>query len=151
MLWIGAGDLLYPAASSGFDKDALIGLGPLDRSVRNATVDAWNSGTIHTVPRTNLANGAIVAPLFGDECCIGVLALEVRDGRESDTAVQATTAMFAAQLSGIMPKWAPTATGPTRGESDLLELNAVDGVFGAEIPDESDTGAALHLDAAVNS
>jgi len=138
ILWIGAGDELLPAASSGFDSQTLRAVGPLDRSTRNATVDAWNSESIRTVPRTSDGHGAIVAPLFGESRCIGVLAVEVRDGRESDPAIQATAAMFAAQFSSIMPTWRPRSTPSTNSApADILT---------ASEEDHDD-----HLDAVVNS
>ena len=151
VLWIGAGELLYPAASNGFDRSALAALGPLDHSVRNATVDCWSSGKVHTVPRTSSSNGAIVAPLFGDDRCIGVLALEVRDGRESDIAVQATAAMFAAQFSGIMPRWTTAVPGTADGESQSFGLDPAEHASVADVTVEPDTSAEHQLHAAVNS
>jgi hypothetical protein len=52
-----------------------------------------------------MSNGAIVAPMFGPEACVGVLAAEVRHGRELDPGTQAVTAMIAAQLSTVLGAW----------------------------------------------
>jgi signal transduction protein with GAF and PtsI domain len=49
-----------------------------------------------------MSNGAIVAPMFAPESCIGVLAAEVRHGRESDGATQSVTLMLAAQLATVV-------------------------------------------------
>ena len=46
-----------------------------------------------------MSNGAIVAPMFGPDTCIGVLAAEVRHGREQDASTRAVTMMVAAQLA----------------------------------------------------
>jgi hypothetical protein len=52
-----------------------------------------------------MSNGAIVAPMFGPDTCIGVLAAEVRNGREQDASTRAVTMMVAAQLAGVLSAW----------------------------------------------
>ena len=56
-----------------------------------------------------VSNGAIVAPMFGPDRCVGVLAAEVRHGREQDAATQAVTIMIAAQLATVIGAWPATA------------------------------------------
>ena len=43
--------------------------------------------------------------MFGGRDCVGVLAAEVRAGRERDAATHAATAIIAAQLAGILVAW----------------------------------------------
>jgi hypothetical protein len=59
---------------------------------------------------TPTTSGALVVPLFAPHGCIGVLALEIRHGREQHSAVQAVAAMVAAQLAAVVSAW-PGASG----------------------------------------
>ena len=49
--------------------------------------------------------GAIVTPLLGAERCIGVLAIEVAPGRETNADTQAITRVIAAQLAAVLVAW----------------------------------------------
>jgi GAF domain-containing protein len=55
--------------------------------------------------------GGLVAPMFGPDGCIGILALETRQGREQEPAVQAVAAIVAAQLATAVAAW-PAASVP---------------------------------------
>jgi hypothetical protein len=77
-------------------------LGSIPREADNATADAWRTGEARTVAGDAMANGAIVAPMFGPDTCIGVLAAEVRHGREQDESTRAVTMMVAAQLAMVL-------------------------------------------------
>jgi hypothetical protein len=103
IVWLSAGEELFAVTAHGYSPKMLGRLGPIARTVDNATAAAWRLGEMRVVTGDVMSNGAIVAPMFGPECCIGALAAEVRHGRETDAATQAVTTMIAAQLASIVP------------------------------------------------
>ena len=105
ILWISAGEQLFPVMAHGYSDAMLARMGPIARDAENAAASAWRTGQLAVVPAaTDGGQGAIVTPLFGLHCCIGVLSVEVRHGEDSP-AVQAVAAMIAAQLSTVVPAW----------------------------------------------
>jgi hypothetical protein len=113
IVWMGAGEELFAATSHGYDPRVIGRLGPIARDAENATAAAWRTGEVRTVTGDMTSNGAIVAPMFGPDSCIGVFAAEVRHGREEDAATRAVTLMLAAQLATVVPAW-PAASTPPR-------------------------------------
>lgn len=105
ILWMGAGDELFAAGSYGYDPKVIGRLGPIHRSADNATAASWRTGEVRTVSGDMMTNGAIVAPMFGPETCIGVLAAEIRHGGEGDAATRAMTSIIAAQLATVVAAW----------------------------------------------
>jgi hypothetical protein len=105
IIWMGAGDQLFPAAAYGYDSRAVDRMGPISRGSRNATATAWRTGQVASVAGDPTTIGAIVAPMFKPSYCIGVLAAEVRNGREGDAATRAVTALIAAQLATAVAAW----------------------------------------------
>ena len=105
IVWLGAGEELFAVTAHGYDPRVISRLGPIGRSADNATAAAWRAGELRTVAGDMMANGAIVAPMFGPDACIGVLAAEVRHGREDDAATRAVTMMIAAQLATVVAAW----------------------------------------------
>jgi hypothetical protein len=105
IVWLGAGEELFAVTAHGYDPRVISRLGPIGRSADNATAAAWRAGELRTVAGDMMANGAIVAPMFGPDACIGVLAAEVRHGREEDPATRAVTMMIAAQLATVVAAW----------------------------------------------
>ncbi len=114
ILWMGAGQELFAIAAHGYDTRAIAQLGAIPWSADNATAAAWRQGEVRVVRSAGGANGAIVAPMFGPDGCVGVLAAEVRHGRESDADTRAVTAIIAAQLAMVLSAWPgpSTASGP---------------------------------------
>jgi GAF domain len=113
VVWIGAGEELFPAIACGYDDRIVARLGPIPRNAANATAAAWRSAQVRTVPADATSHGAIVVPLLGVNGCVGVLAAELRDGREQDATTRALASVLAAQLAAIVPAWpAPSATQP---------------------------------------
>jgi len=111
IVWLGAGEELFPATAHGYGPRTLARFGPIPRSGDNATAAAWRTGEMSVVDSASGGTGAIVAPLFGSSGCFGVLTAEVRHGRENDEATRAVAAMFAAQLSVVVAPWpAPSET-----------------------------------------
>jgi hypothetical protein len=59
-----------------------------------------------------MTNGAVVAPMFAPDACIGVLAAEVRHRREEDSGTRAVTAMIASQLATALTASPVTVAPP---------------------------------------
>jgi len=105
VIWLGAGEELFPVLGHGYDPRMLARMGPLHRQASNATAIAWREAGIHTVTGEHGRSGAIVVPLVGAQGCIGVLSTEVPSGREDTSDVRAVTTLFAAQLSTVVAAW----------------------------------------------
>jgi hypothetical protein len=115
IVWMGAGEELFAAAAAGYDSSLLNRMGAIARSADNAVATAWRTCELRVVSGDG-ANGAIVAPMFGPDACIGVLAIETPPHRETDAAARAVTEMFAAQLATTLAAWpAPSVAA----DSDL--------------------------------
>jgi hypothetical protein len=114
ILWMSAGEQLFPVMAHGYRQDMLARFGPIACDAENAAADAWRTGQLTIVGATvPTASGAIVAPMFGLHACIGVLAAEVRHGGEYNPATRAVATMIAAQLANVVPAWpAPSLTQP---------------------------------------
>ena len=113
VVWIGAGEELFPALAYGYDERIVARLGPIPRNAANATAAAWRSAQMRTVPADAVSHGAIAVPLSGVNGCVGVFAAELREGREQDAATQAVASVIAAQLAAIVPAWpAPSSSQP---------------------------------------
>lgn len=113
VVWIGAGEQLFPALAHGYDERIVARLGPIPRNAANATAAAWRSAQMRTVPADAASLGAVAVPLSGVNGCVGVFAAELREGREQDPAIQAVAAVIAAQLATIVPAWpAPSTSQP---------------------------------------
>jgi hypothetical protein len=105
ILWMAAGEELFAVTAHGYPPQVLAKVGPISRKADNATAAAWRDGRTVTVRASADGNGAVVTPLFGPETCIGVLAAEMRGGREADPAAQAVIALIAAQLATVVSAW----------------------------------------------
>ena len=125
IVWMGAGEELFPALSHGYDARVVERLGPIPRDAANATAEAWRTARIRTVASNQMFDGALAAPIVGVSGCIGVFAAEVRHAREEDAATRAVAAMIAAQLAGILPAW-PAASSATE-TADSARLAASNG------------------------
>ena len=111
VVWMVAGEELFPVAAHGFDSTQLRQLGPVDRSSLNATAGAWRTSALQTVAGDSSSRSAIVAPLLGVDRCIGALAIEVAPGRESDSGVQAAATLIAAQFATVLGAWPAGGSG----------------------------------------
>lgn len=105
IVWLAAGHELIAATSHGYDPRVISRLGAIARDADNATADAWRTGEMRTVAGDPMSNGAVVAPMFAPDTCIGVLAVELRHGREQDPSTSAVTMMVAAQLATVLGAW----------------------------------------------
>jgi hypothetical protein len=114
IVWMGAGEELFAVTAFGYDARTLARLGPIAISAQNATAAAWRTGQTRTVAGDAATNGAIVAPMFGPSRCIGVLAAEVRHGREHDADARAVVTMVAAQLATAVAAWPSASTSQSK-------------------------------------
>ena len=110
VIWMAAGDELFAAAVHGYDRTRQ--LGPIGYGSANATAEAWRSNQLQTVTGDATSRGAVVAPMLGQDRCIGVLAVEIAAGREADTATQAVATLIAAQLAAILTAWPAGSSAP---------------------------------------
>ena len=124
IVWMGAGEELFPALSYGYDDRFVRQMGPIPRNAGNATAEAWRTGQMRTVAADVVSHGAIATPLTGIGGCVGVFAAEVRHGREEDPSTLAVAAIFAAQLAGIVPAWPAGSAAAIDAKSATLEDSA---------------------------
>ena len=117
ILWMAAGEELFAVTAYGYPPQVLTKVGPLARRSDNATASAWRDGRMVTVAGSGTGNAAIVAPLFGPDSCIGVLAVEVRRDADHDPTAQAVVTMFAAQLATVVSAWPAASSGELRAEA----------------------------------
>jgi hypothetical protein len=112
ILWISAGEQLFPVMAHGYSDDMLARMGPIARDAENAAARAWRTGQLTVVAAAPTGGlGAIVTPLFGLHTCIGVLSAELRHDEDSP-AMQAVATMIAAQLSTVVPAWPAGSLAP---------------------------------------
>ena len=119
IVWMNAGSELFAAAAHGYTAATMGRLGAIPRDATNATAAAWRTGALQVVPGDRTSHGAIAAPLFGPDACIGVFAVELRHGREADSVTRAITVMIAAQLASVVAGW-PGANSETSAQVDGL-------------------------------
>jgi hypothetical protein len=105
IVWVtdGAGKSLKPLLTYGYPEEALRRIPTLPRDQDNATAAAWRDAVTQVVDATDTAPGAIAVPLLVPQGCIGVLAAEIRHGRESATVTRALAQLVAAQLAVLIP------------------------------------------------
>jgi hypothetical protein len=129
IVWMGAGEELLAAASHGYTPRVMSRFGAIARAADNPTSSAWRTGEIHFVAGDMMSNGAIVAPMLGPGSCIGVLAAEVRHGREADPGTRAVTAMIAAQLAVAVSAWPAASTvAAAEAEPETQSLREASGL-----------------------
>ena len=105
IVWVAdpADGSLRPALSHGYPAEALARIPKLSRDADNATAEAYRSGQLQTVGGSRTTPGALVAPLLAPTGCVGVMAAEIRAGKEADQHVQALATILAAQLASLVP------------------------------------------------
>ena len=123
VVWMGAGDELFAAAAYGYDPATMSRMRPIARRADNATAAAWRTGEMRTVAAEGPGHGAIVAPMSGLVGTFGVVAAEVRSGREDDIATRAVTSIIASQLGSVLSAWpaasaADNTTSPAQAAAD---------------------------------
>jgi hypothetical protein len=93
---------LRPALSFGYAPQALARIRAIPGDDDNATASAYRERKLRVVEGHERTNGAIAAPLLAADGCLGVMAAEIRGGRERHTDVQAVATILAAQLATLV-------------------------------------------------
>lgn len=93
---------LRPALAYGYPPKAVERMPAIARSADNATAAAYRHAELQVVKTNGMSPGALVVPLVNASGCIGVVAAEVRHGRESSESARALARIIAAQLSGVV-------------------------------------------------
>ena len=101
-IWDPHGTALRPALAHGYPDDVLAQLPGVPRDADNATATAFRSAETRIVNGSDLASGAVVVPLMTPRGCGGVLAVELKHGRENNESVRALAMIFAAQLATLV-------------------------------------------------
>jgi hypothetical protein len=116
IVWVAdpADGSLRPALSHGYPVQALAKMSTLARDADNATAEAYRSGQLQTVRGSGTTPGALVAPLLAPAGCVGVMAAEIRAGKETDQHVQALATILAAQLASLVPATPAPSTSPAK-------------------------------------
>ena len=117
IIWVRdeTGEALRPAVGHGYSLDALARIGTIRCDGNNATVEAYRTAQLQIVPGGRETLGAIAAPLLSPNGCIGVMSAEVREAHEASAAVQAMTAILAAQLSTLVAADPPAQAERAQG------------------------------------
>ena len=90
---------LTPIVTHGYPAETLAHLPPIDLDADNATARAWRLAELQIVAGRGGEPGAIVVPMPSSAGCVGVVAAEVRHGREHDPATLSLARILAAQLA----------------------------------------------------
>jgi hypothetical protein len=90
---------LTPIVTHGYPAETLAHLPAIDLDADNATARAWRLAELQIVAGRGAQPGAIVVPMPSSAGCVGVIAAEVRHGREHDPATLALARILAAQLA----------------------------------------------------
>ena len=101
-IWDGQSTELRPWLAHGYSDQLLARLPKVRRDAKNATAAAFRSMETCVVGSTDLLTGAVVIPLMTSLGCVGVLAVELANGREQAGSVRALATIFAAQLASLV-------------------------------------------------
>lgn len=104
VVWVSdrAGVELTPVLSHGYPAKVVAQMRSVPRDAQNAAALAFRSGQARVVAGTDMANGAVVVPLMTPAGCVGVLAAELRHGREQREPTRALATILAAQLATLV-------------------------------------------------
>jgi cytoskeletal protein RodZ len=93
---------LTPSISDGYSDRVLSQLPMVRRDADNATAASFRSGQTCTVAGADGATSALAVPVMAPSGCVGVLAVELRNGAEHHAPVRAVATMFAAQVGRLL-------------------------------------------------
>jgi transcriptional regulator with XRE-family HTH domain len=100
--WHGETAELRPELAYGYSDQVLRQLPKVGRDASNATAAAFRSVQPCVVHGGANTSGALAVPIAAPRGCVGVLAVELRPGREQLELVRALVTIFAAQLSRLV-------------------------------------------------
>jgi hypothetical protein len=98
-IWDAEQSVLRPTIVHGYPDRIVARLPPVRRDANNATAAAFRSEQMSAVGAGDRANGALAIPMLSRKGCTGVLALELRHGREQALPVRAAATILAAMLA----------------------------------------------------
>ena len=104
VLWIADPDgrELSPIVVHGYAPQMASRLGTIPREAANVTASAYRTALLQTVRGDAVANGAVAAPLLGGGGCLGVMAIEMKNGGEQREPLLAAATIIAAQISTLV-------------------------------------------------
>lgn len=104
VLWIADPDgrELTPIVVHGYPPQIATRLSAIGRDAANVTAAAYRTGLLQTVKSDAVSNGAIAAPLVASTGCLGVMAIEMKDGGEQREPLLAAATIIASQLSTLV-------------------------------------------------
>jgi len=103
---------LRPVLAHGFSPHSLQRLPAIPVDADNATAAAFRHAQVEVVRASGLSPGAVVVPLLAPEGCFGVVAAEVRHGREASESERALARLVAAQLATLLAVASAEAGAP---------------------------------------
>jgi hypothetical protein len=117
IVWVAdkPGAALYPMFTHGYPASVLLRLGTIPTDANNATAASWRTGELVAVAGERDLPGALVTPIVNADACVGVLAAELRNGREMREDVRALATIFSAQLATVVTPVAEV------GQIDLVD------------------------------
>ena len=111
-IWVARREALVSVLAHGYPEQTLARLPEVSSADDNAIGSAFRTAKTQIVPGDDSANGAVVAPLMTPTGCMGVLAIELRDGSERCETVRGFAMILAAQLATLIAVPAEDALAP---------------------------------------
>ena len=102
-IWDPQASGLRAAMAHGYPHQMLAQLPAVTRDADNATAAAFRAAQTCVVRGNDRFRGAVVVPMMTPDGCAGVLAVEVKNGREQTESVHALAGLIAAQLARAIP------------------------------------------------
>ncbi len=113
-VWQPKAATLKAAWAHGYPEALVARLPTVRPDAENVTAAAFRSSQMCVVNSGDGATGAVTAPLPAPDGCVGVLAMEFRNGDERRDSTRALAAMFAALLARAVLATQPVATADRR-------------------------------------
>jgi len=113
-VWDAQSAVLMPMLQHGYSDEVLAQLPNLSREARNATAAAFRSAQTCIVSGGDVASDALVVPLMTREGCVGVLAIELRQGGARIESIRALAVILAAQTARVVGAVRPASAANRR-------------------------------------
>lgn len=110
--WDSQRRVLTPSLARGYADTTIGRLPAVSADASNAIAAAFRSAEPYTVDGGDEETGALVVPMTAPQGCIGVVALELRNGRERLESVRSAAQILAAQLAMLLD-FSPVAHAAT--------------------------------------
>jgi hypothetical protein len=111
IIWVASPDgaVLEAVATHGYDAKMVSRLGAVDRDSSNLTADAFRHNEPKVSVATESAPAALAVAMGGPAGPVGVLSVELGEGRVADDQCVAVASIFAAQLATLTAPADPDA------------------------------------------